>query len=139
MTQRSRTGDRCMVAVLGVVLASCGAGGPTAEEAADIALVNGKIITVDAADSVAEAVAAKDLNNLYRTSCYFADSERYVAFCALYAVMRIVDDRIDDVLARGCIPDEANRERGVLDAWQRLITALLEGEPPDDATASPGG
>lgn len=88
--------------------------------------------SLQGADGVAEAVAAKDLNNLYRTSCYFADSERYVAFCALYAVMRIVDDRIDDVLARGCIPDEANRERGVLDAWQRLITALLEGEPPDD-------
>lgn len=60
MTQRSRTGGRCMVAVLGMVLASCDAGGPTAEEAADIALVNGKIITVDAADSVAEAVAVKD-------------------------------------------------------------------------------
>ena len=60
MLQRSRCGDRYLVVVLGMVLASCGGGGPSAEQSADIALVNGKIITVDAADSVAEAVAVKD-------------------------------------------------------------------------------
>ena len=60
MKQRSRTGGRCVVVVLGMVLASCGAGGPSAEEAADLVLVNGKIITVDATDTVAEAVAVKD-------------------------------------------------------------------------------
>lgn len=60
MNQRSRSGGRCVVAVVGMALASCGGGGPTAEEAADVALVNGKIITVDATDSVAEAVAVKD-------------------------------------------------------------------------------
>ncbi len=60
MNQRSRSGGRCVVAVVGMALASCGGGGPTTEEAADVALVNGKIITVDATDSVAEAVAVKD-------------------------------------------------------------------------------
>ncbi len=60
MTQRSRTGGRSVVAVLGMVLASCNGAGPSADEAADVVLVNGKIITVDATDTVAEAVAVKD-------------------------------------------------------------------------------
>ena len=58
-------------------------------------------------DGTAEAIAAIDFNNLYRTSCYFVDPERYRAFCALYAIMRVVDDRVDEVLAQGCPEEEA--------------------------------
>lgn len=82
-------------------------------------------------DGVAEAVAAKDLNNLYLTSCYFAERERYQAFCALYAVMRVVDDRVDDVLARGRPPDETRRTAIGLEAWERLVSARLSGVGPD--------
>jgi hypothetical protein len=32
--------------------------------------------------------------NLYRTSCFFRDMERHRAFCAQYAIMRLVDDRV---------------------------------------------
>ncbi len=31
-------------------------------------------------DAVVESIAAKDLTNLYRTSCYLRDKERYQAF-----------------------------------------------------------
>ena len=60
MNWRYWTVGGCVAVVLGIALASCVAGGPTAGEPADIALVNGKIITVDATDSVVEAVAVKD-------------------------------------------------------------------------------
>ena len=83
--------------------------------------------------ATAETIASRDLNNLYRTSCYFADPEKYRAFCALYAVMRIVDDRIDEVLARREVSDdERNREREILEAWRRIVTACLAGRSPDE-------
>ena len=85
------------------------------------------------ADGVAEAIAAKDLNNLYRTSCFFTDADRYRAFCALYAVMRLVDDRVDDVLAGGLDPEDVGRERSILDGWNRLVAAALAGGPVGDA------
>lgn len=95
--------------------------------------------SLQGADAVAETVAAKDLNNLYRTSCFFADAERYRVFCALYSVMRIVDDRVDDVLARkGVGAEERAQERDILEAWHRIVTACLEGSSPaeDDIRGS---
>jgi|TARA_B100000745_G_scaffold298025_2_gene245940 phytoene synthase len=87
--------------------------------------------SLSGADGTAEAIAAKDFNNLYRTSCFFVDPERYRAFCALYAIMRVVDDRVDEVLAQGCPKEEAILERTVLDAWQRLVEATLSQKSPN--------
>ena len=84
------------------------------------------------ADGVAESIAAKDLNNLYRTSCFFADADRYQAFCGLYAIMRLVDDRIDNQLAGGLDPEGVGRERRALDAWDRLVAAATAGGPLAD-------
>ena len=83
--------------------------------------------------TTAESIASKDLNNLYRTSCYFTDPGKYRAFCALYAVMRIVDDRIDEVLSEKEISEEGKRrEEGILEAWHRIVSSCLAGLPPDD-------
>lgn len=80
---------------------------------------------------VAEAIASKDLNNLYRTSCYFADSLRYEAFCAFYAVMRVVDDRVDEIVARRRLTDaERHEEHSVLDAWCCTLAEALVGRVP---------
>jgi hypothetical protein len=46
---------------------------------------------------VTEAIASRDHNNLYITSSFFMDRMKYKAFCAFYAVMRLVDDRIDNL------------------------------------------
>lgn len=78
---------------------------------------------------LAEAIAAKDLNNLYLTSCYFADPARYAAFCSLYALMRVIDDRVDE------LPQDPSRfdpaaEHAVLDAWEEGLTAALGGADP---------
>lgn len=87
--------------------------------------------TLDGNDAVAESIAARDLNNLYLTSCYFRDQARYRAFCALYAVMRVVDDRVDELPPRRTMSAEAiGREHAVLEAWQAAMSEALVGRRP---------
>jgi phytoene/squalene synthetase len=82
-------------------------------------------------DAIAESVAAKGKSNLYRTSCYFGDRERYRSFCALYAVLRLVSDRVKTFLAGGddC-SGELCQEFIVVQAWRRVIAALVTGDDP---------
>lgn len=88
--------------------------------------------------ATAEAIAARDLNNLYLTSCYFVDRERYRAFCSLYAVMRVVDDRIDDIPSRSELSrEERLTEHRVVDAWRdALLGPTQEDSGPDAHLAS---
>lgn len=87
--------------------------------------------TLSGSSGVAEAIAAKDLNNLYRTSCYFRDIERYRAFCAMYAVMRVVDDRVDDLLAQPHIASSTwAQSLAVVTAWHHVVRACLSGCRP---------
>jgi phytoene synthase len=75
-----------------------------------------------AGPAVAEAIASKDLNNLYRTSCLFRDRARYRAFCAYYSVMRVVDDRIDHLPTRsGLSPQARKAEHEVVAAWESAV------------------
>jgi phytoene synthase len=86
------------------------------------------------ADAVGEIIASKDLNNLYRTSCFFRDMERYRAFCAQYAIMRLVDDRVDGFLAESDGADwGVARERTVLKAWDGVVQDCLTGGEADPA------
>jgi phytoene synthase len=81
------------------------------------------------ADAGAEAIAARDGNNLYRTSCFFQDLERYRAFCAQYAVMRLVDDRIDAIPSRVALsPADRCAEQEIVNLWQRIVTATHRGD-----------
>jgi phytoene synthase len=80
---------------------------------------------------VAESIAAKDRNNLYRASCHFRDEERYRAFCADYAIMRSVDDRVDGFLSKPyASAEDRARESRVVEAWHQVIAACLEGDVP---------
>lgn len=82
----------------------------------------------------AEAIASRDLNNLYLTSRFFADPARYRSFCAFYAVMRRVDDRVDELCARSGVPAaERERVRSEVDAWRRAVAALGAGEAAEPA------
>jgi phytoene synthase len=82
-------------------------------------------------NGVAESIAARDLTNLYRTSCYFRDKERYRAFCAMYAVMRVVDDRVDTLLAQPHVASSHRAQaREVVAAWRRVVSAGLSGRRP---------
>lgn len=47
---------------------------------------------------VTEVIASRDHNNLYINSSVFKDRLKYKAFNAIYAVMRIVDNRNDNLL-----------------------------------------
>ncbi len=81
--------------------------------------------------AVAESIAAKDRNNLYRASCYFREEERYRAFCASYAIMRIVDDRVDGFLAKPhASAEDRARETRAVEGWSHVISALLNDDTP---------
>lgn len=98
---------------------------------------------LDDAYSLAESIASRDLNNLYLTSRFFADPHRYRAFCVFYAIMRLVDDRVDELCARRGVP-AAERERvaAEVEDWRRAVEAVYRdgglAEAPravDDAEA----
>lgn len=85
----------------------------------------------------AEQIAARDLNNLYLTSCYFLDRQRYWAFCAMYAVMRVVDDRIDAIPSRsGSSTESRNIEHQVVDAWQTALETASGGKAPGSSVVA---
>jgi len=80
---------------------------------------------------VTEEIASKDHNNLYITSSFFKDSVKYKAFCAYYAVMRIVDDRVDNLpLSLAGNEELCNRELGVVNAWEQVIISCSHGIYP---------
>ena len=80
-----------------------------------------------------EAVAAKDHSHLYITSQFFEDRARYDAFIAMYAVMRLVDDFVDNVPDKSRLSEsERARLRAELDRWERRIVAAYEDRPSDD-------
>ncbi len=89
--------------------------------------------------AVAEGIASKDQNNLYLTSRYFADPGKYRAFCALYAVMRLVDDRIDDIPSRTELAPQARAfEHGVVEFWEQAVMACRAGAFPVYTNIPPG-
>jgi phytoene/squalene synthetase len=86
-----------------------------------------------AALDACEKVAAKDRSNLYVTSQFFEDRARYDAFIAMYAVMRLVDDFVDNV------PDKATASAEVraslkteLDRWEQRIRQAYAQTPSAD-------
>ena len=84
----------------------------------------------DVSFEVSEAISARDLNNLYITSCYFRDRERYLAFCGLYALMRVIDDRVDAIADRSALTaEQRDREHDVIDAWAAAFVQAAEGQP----------
>jgi len=78
--------------------------------------------------ALAESIARRDHNNLFMTSRFFRDRRRYDAFCAFYAVMRLVDDRVDEVVVEAGpgSPERAVVEKE-LDAWSEAVRAAYLG------------
>ncbi len=88
--------------------------------------------------ATAEAIASKDLNNLYRTSCLFRDRARYWAFCTYYAVMRVVDDRVDNLPTRSGLSLRAREaEHEVVSAWESAVACCYAGQVPTRSTWEP--
>lgn len=80
------------------------------------------------AHTVAEAIASRDLNNLYLASLFFGDHEKYKAFCAYYALMRVVDDRIDGLPTRTRLSEQERcSEHEVVSAWDAGVQCCYEG------------
>lgn len=80
---------------------------------------------------ITEAIASKDHNNLYITSTFFKDRNKYYAFCAFYAVMRIVDDRIDNIPLSEKQSEETQRqELRIVDAWEQVVLSCVQGVYP---------
>lgn len=82
---------------------------------------------------VAEQVAGKDRSNLYVVSQFFTDRARYDAFIAMYAVMRLIDDRVDQVEDKTLLSDAARSALvAELNCWELRIRAAYDGRPSDD-------
>ena len=83
--------------------------------------------TIDIRESfrLSRDMARARMPHLYRVARLFPEQERFDAFCALYASMRWVDDRVD----------EKQTDLGGLDAWEREIDTAFSGGAP----ASPFG
>ncbi len=73
---------------------------------------------VERSYELSEAMARRRLPHLYRVARLFPDRERYRAFCALYASMRWVDDRVD----------EKSTDLGGLREWEREIRNARSGQ-----------
>lgn len=83
------------------------------------------------ADEVIEAIASKDRNNLYVTSSFFRDPAKYRAFCTYYAIMRLVDDRVDNLPSpRGLSAKLLEHELGVVTAWEQVVVSGCDGIYP---------
>jgi len=88
--------------------------------------------------ATAERVAAQDQNNLYRASCCFRDLDRYQAFCAFYAIMRILDDRVDGLPARaGLSRKRRTAEHNVVEAWRLAVRSCFEDAAGDSVEGAP--
>lgn len=80
--------------------------------------------------SEAERISKKDKSNLYVVSNFFDDAEKYNAFVSFYAVMRVIDDRVDSMSAKGGrFGEEANK---FLDEWEVKIAQAYAGLAIDD-------
>jgi phytoene synthase len=80
-----------------------------------------------------ERIAGKDSSSLYHTSQFFQDRARYEAFIAMYAVMRVVDDIIDDTFDKSLMaPLERAALRREIDAWEARVRAAYAGRPGAD-------
>lgn len=98
-------------------------------------MTSDSVSSAQSAPALAEAIAAKDLNNLYLTSCYFADPARYSAFCSLYALMRVIDDRVDE-LPQDPTRFDAPGEHAVLSSWEEALFAAATGSGPPPGLAA---
>ena len=83
--------------------------------------------------SVTEEIASRDHNNLYVTSSFFKDRLKYEAFCSFYSVMRIVDDRIDNLPKSVKLNEELRkRELDVVNAWEQIVISCSKGNRPSN-------
>jgi phytoene/squalene synthetase len=80
-----------------------------------------------------EEVAAKDRSDLYIASQFLEDRARYDAFVAMYAVMRLVDDLIDDVPDKVRLSEsERAGLKAELNRYEQCIRAAYGDRPSTD-------
>ena len=85
---------------------------------------------LESALEVCERIAARDRSSLYLTSQFLEDRSRYHAFIAMYAVMRLIDDIIDNVPDRARLSAEERAGlKTELERWEARIRAACEGHP----------
>jgi len=88
---------------------------------------------LDDALGLCEEISARDQSNLWLVSQFLQDRRRYEAFIAMYAVMRVVDDRVDSLPGpHRLTPGDRALALAELDRWEARIGSALAGSPSND-------
>lgn len=88
---------------------------------------------LDRALAECERIASRSRSSLYVTSQFFEDRSRYEAFIAMYAVMRVIDDRIDTIPNKVRLPAGQCAALDLeLDCWDTRIGAAFKGRSSND-------
>lgn len=78
-----------------------------------------------------EEIAGRGVPNLYLAARFFDQPEVFDAFCATYASMRIIDDRVDGLSNREKLsPEEKAQALGEVQSWMEDVNAAFALKPP---------
>jgi phytoene/squalene synthetase len=80
-----------------------------------------------------EKIAGRNIPNLYLAARFFDQPALFDAFCATYASMRIIDDRIDGLADREKLtPEEKEQAMAAIGDWLGKVNAAFALKPVNE-------
>lgn len=80
------------------------------------------------------SIAKKDKSNLYIVSKFMEDKEKFFGFCAFYAIMRVVDDKVDNMDKSSA--KQVSEVGHFLDEWENNTMRAYDYSSSEDVFAA---